>query len=66
MKKLYRVIYGKYRQSRNPKISYIFEETLVFSIICSMCENEDEKIFKEVKSMEILKIIGLIENTQLL
>ena len=66
MKKLYRVIYGKYRKSRNPKISYIFEETLVFSIICSMCENEDEKIFKEEKSMEILKIIGLIENIQLL
>ena len=33
MKKLNCVICGKYRKSQNPKISYIFEKTLVFSII---------------------------------
>ena len=43
MKKLYCAICGKYRKFRNPKISYIFEKTLVLSVICSNCENKDEK-----------------------
>ena len=47
MKKLYCDIYGNYRKIKNPNIPYIFEKTLVFSIICSKCDNEDEKIFKE-------------------
>ena len=34
----------------------------VLSIICSKCKNKDEKLFKEEKSNEILKIIGLIES----
>ena len=62
MKKLYCVICGKYRKFEKPKISYLLEKTLVLSIFCSKCKNEDEKIFKEVGSIEILKIIGLIEN----
>ena len=53
MKKLYYVICGKYRKFKNPKISHIFENTLVLSIICSKSENEDEQIFKEEKSIEI-------------
>ena len=47
MKKLYCIIGGKYRKFEKPKISYILEKTLVLSIICSYCKNEDEKIFKE-------------------
>ena len=39
-----------------------FFEKTVFSIICNKCKNEDEKIFKEEESIEILKILGLIEN----
>ena len=62
MKKLYCVICGKYRKFEKPKISYLLEKTLVLSIFCSKCKNEDEKIFQEVGSIEILKIIGLIEN----
>ena len=62
MKKIYCVICGEYRKFKNPKISCIFEKTLIFSIICSKCKNEDEKIFKEEESIEILKILGLIEN----
>ena len=65
-KKLYCVICSKYRKFKNPKISYILEKTLVLSIICSMCKNEDEKIFQEEESIEILKILGLIENIYLL
>ena len=56
MKKLYCVIFGKYRKFKNPKISYILRKTMV------LCKNEDEKIFKEEESIEILKILGLIEN----
>ena len=62
MKKLYCVICGKYRKFEKPKISYLLEKTLVLSIICSKCKNEDEKIFKEEESIEILKILGLIKN----
>ena len=64
MKNLYCVIYSKYRKFEKPKISYLSEKT-VLSIICSKCKYEDEKIFKEDKSIEILKILGLIENVYL-
>ena len=43
-------------------MSYPLEKTLVLSIICSKCKNEDEKLFKEEESVEILKIFGLIQN----
>ena len=62
MKKLYYIICGKYKKFEKPKISYLLEKTLVLSIICSKCKNEDEKVFKEEESTEILKIFGLIEN----
>ena len=61
MKKLYRVIYDKYKKSEKPEISYILEKTLVLSVICSKYKNEDEKLFKKEESVEILKINGLIE-----
>ena len=54
MKKLYCVLCDKYRKFEKPKISYVLEKTLVFSIICSKCKNEDEKIFKEEDSIQIL------------
>ena len=62
MKKIYFVICGKYRKFGKPKISYLLEKTLVLSIICSKCKNENEKIFTEEDSIEILKILALIEN----
>ena len=62
MKKLYFFFCGKYRKFEKPKISYLLEKTLALSIICSKCKKEDEKLFKEEESIEILKIIGLIEN----
>ena len=62
MKKLYCVICGKYSKFDKPKISYIFGKILVLSIICSKCKSADEKTFKEKESIEILKILGLIEN----
>ena len=47
MKTLHCVIFGKYRRTKNPKISYISEKTLVLSIICSKCENKDEKYLRK-------------------
>ena len=38
------------------------KKQLVLSIICSKCKNEDEKIFNKEESIEILQILGLIEN----
>ena len=62
MKKLYCPICGKYRKFEKPKISCLLDETLVLSIICSKYRNEYEKIFNKEESIEILKILGLIEN----
>ena len=60
MKKLYCVICSKYRKSEKPEISYLLEKALVFSIICSKCR------WNKQESIEILKILGLIENMWLL
>ena len=55
------VIRGNYETSKNLKITYIFEKTLVLSITCSKCENDNKKIFKEEEPIEILKILRLIK-----
>ena len=62
MKNLCCVISGKYRKFEKPKISCFLEKILLLSIICSKCKNKEEKLFKEEDSIEVLKIIGLIEN----
>ena len=53
MKKLYCVICRKYRKFQKPTISYLLEKR-VLSLICSKYKNEDEKIFKEEDSIDIL------------
>ena len=58
MKKLYYIICGNYRKFENPNIIHL--RILVLSVICNKFTNEDEKIFKEEESTEILKILGLI------
>ena len=62
MKKLYCVIFSKYRKFGKPKIPNNLEKKLILSIICSKCKNKNEKIFKEEESVEVLKILGLVEN----
>ena len=62
MKKVYCVICGNCRKFEKPKMSYILEKALVLSIICSKCKNDGEQIFKDEEFMEILRILGLIEN----
>ena len=44
---MYCVICDKYRNYKNPKISYIFEKTLVLSITCSKCKRDDECLRKK-------------------
>ena len=66
MKIIYCFIFGKYRKFKNPKISYIFQKALVLSVIWSKNKNEDEKIYKEEESIEILKILGSIKSIYLL
>ena len=46
MNKIYFIICGKYKKFKNPKLSYIFEKTILLSIIRSKWDNEDEKIFR--------------------
>ena len=43
---------------------YLLKKALGHCTICSNCKNEDEKLFKEEGSIEILKILGLIENIE--
>ena len=43
-------------------MSYLLKKTLVLSIICSKCKNEDDKLPKEEDSIETLKTLGLFEN----
>ena len=57
MKKIYCVICGKYRKFEKPERSYLLEKTLGLSIICSNCNNKEEKLFKEDESIEILKFL---------
>ena len=52
---------NKCRKIKNPKISYIFDET-VLSIICDNCGSKDEKIFKKQESFKVLKLFSLINN----
>ena len=64
MKKIYCICNlskcDKYRKFKTLKYNkYIFEETLVLSIICGMWGSNDEKIFKEEESIEILKLFQL-------
>ena len=48
------------------KLKYyiFFKKTLNLYIVYSKCYHEYKKIFKEEQSIEILKIIGLISNTE--
>ena len=62
MKTIYCIICCKYYKFKKPKISHIFKNTLILSIVCSKCENKDEKIYKEQDSIETLEIVGIIKN----
>ena len=59
---MYFNVCNTYRKSKKKqKKHHVF---LSVSIIYSKCGYEHEKIFKEEESIEILKIIGLINNIE--
>ena len=60
----YCIACDKYRKFKNTKISYTFKNTLGLSIVCSKSANEYKKYLKKDESIEILKILGLITNTE--
>ena len=62
MKKIYVIKCNKYKKFKKTKISYLFNKKLVLSIICNKRDNNYEKKIREEKSVEILKIFGLINN----
>ena len=64
MKKISCTKCKKYKEFKKPKILYICNKTLLLSSICNKCGKEDEKIFKEEESIEIWKILGLINNIE--
>ena len=66
MKKIYCITCNKYRKFETPKILYIFDKTLVLSIICDNCGSNDENIIKEEESIEVLKYLGLINNMKVM
>ena len=59
--KMYYNVYNKYRISNKTKI---YKKSLSYSIVYSKCGQEYEKIFKEEESIEILKILCLINNIE--
>ena len=61
---MYCNVCNKYGKSTKSKISYIFQKTLSLSIVYSKCGHEYKKIFKEEESIEVLKILGLINNIE--
>ena len=44
-------------------ISYICDQTLLLFSICNKCGSADKKIFKEEKSIEILRFFSLINKS---
>ena len=64
MIKTYWIKCKKYKIFIKPTISYICHKILLLSRFCNKCGSEDEKIFMEQESLEILKILGSINNLE--
>ena len=60
MKKIYYIKCNKYKIFKNPKILYIFDKTLALSIIYRQCDSNYEIIYKEEKSIDLLRLFALI------
>ena len=61
-KYIYCIICNKHKKFKKPKMLYMYNKKLVFSIICEKCVSNDDKVFKEEEYMRILKVLGLIDN----
>ena len=63
MRRIYYIKCKKYKKIIKPKI-YICYKTLLLSSICNKCKSADEKIFMEQEPIEIIQIIGFINNIE--
>ena len=50
MKKIYCIVCGKYRKSKNPKIPYIFKKTLLCSFVFALCVTVKMKRYLKKKN----------------
>ena len=57
MKKLYCIIFDKYRKFKNPRILYLLDKNLVVSVICSKCKNEDKNYLKKKNQLRYEKLL---------
>ena len=64
MKNIYCTKCKKYKEFKKPKILHICDKILLLSSICNKCGSEDEQMFMEKESNEILKILSLIDNLE--
>ena len=61
MKKYIALFPVRKKKIEKPQITYLLQKkTLVISIICRKCKNENEKLSKDGESTDILRILGLI------
>ena len=58
--KKYCVEWSKFRKFLNSKISYIFDKILVLFIICSTCDDNNDRVFKEEERIQTYTVLGLI------
>ena len=67
MRKIYCTKCERYIKPKNfvkPKISYKCYKTLILSSICNRCGSKDEQMFKQEESIDISKILGLINDIE--
>ena len=64
MKNIYCTKCKKYKEFKKPKVLHICDKILLLSSICNKCGSEDEQMFMEKESNEILKILSLIDNLE--
>ena len=66
-KKIYCALCAKYKKFKNPKILQIFKKKKKISFFYYLqykCDGKEEKIFKEAESINISKILDLINNIE--
>ena len=61
MKKKY-IVLSVISMKNSKTLKYTSSIKKVFSFICDKCSSNDYKLFKEEESIEILKVLGLIDN----
>ena len=61
---MYCNVCNKYRQFKRTKISLIFNRTLILSIAYSKYGHEYERIVIEEESIDILNILGFVNNKE--